>query len=183
MLLASIGQVANQAVLPLTPTSERPSTPIRKLYLFDYIVIARYSDLLVLACGSNDVSHNEASSVINAIKSTLKKNVNKRIILVHLPNRFDLSDWSCVNVEIRKTNEKLKRLSEQLGNVSLVQASKADSSLYTRHGMHLSLRGKQWLTSKILEAAVVMTTEQPPPPGCQEEQSTSTRFSTSISIY
>ncbi|KAG8251942.1 DEAD (Asp-Glu-Ala-Asp) box polypeptide 52 [Homalodisca vitripennis] len=87
--------------------------------------------------------------------------------------KFDLSDWSCVNVEIRKTNEELKRLSEQLGNVSLVQASKADRSLHTRHGMHLSLRGKQWLTSKILEAAVVMTTEQPPPPGCQEEQSTS----------
>ncbi|KAG8285542.1 hypothetical protein J6590_078146, partial [Homalodisca vitripennis] len=36
-LLTPIGQVANQAVLPLTPTSERPSTPIRKLYLFDYI--------------------------------------------------------------------------------------------------------------------------------------------------
>ncbi|KAG8245811.1 hypothetical protein J6590_098684 [Homalodisca vitripennis] len=35
-LLAPIGQVANQAVLPLTPTSERPTTPIRKLYLFDY---------------------------------------------------------------------------------------------------------------------------------------------------
>ncbi|KAG8284792.1 hypothetical protein J6590_095144 [Homalodisca vitripennis] len=35
-LLAPIGQVANQAVLPLTPTLERPSTPIRKLYLFDY---------------------------------------------------------------------------------------------------------------------------------------------------
>ncbi|KAG8256867.1 hypothetical protein J6590_061150 [Homalodisca vitripennis] len=133
-----------------------------------------HSDLLVLACGSNDVSHNEASSAINAIKSTLKKNINKRIILVDLPNRFDLSDWSCVNVEIRKTNEELKRLSEQLGNVSLVQASKADRSLHTRHGMHLSLRGKQWLTSKILKAAVVMTTEQPPPPGChQEEQSTS----------
>ncbi|KAG8249738.1 hypothetical protein J6590_015240 [Homalodisca vitripennis] len=82
-------------------------------------------------------------------------------------------DWSCVNVEIRKTNEELKRLSEQLGNMSLVQVSKADRSLHTRHGMHLSLRGKQWLTIKILEAAVVMTTEQPPPPGCQEEQSTS----------
>ncbi|KAG8298217.1 hypothetical protein J6590_018621 [Homalodisca vitripennis] len=133
-----------------------------------------HSDLLVLTCGSNDVSHNEASSAINAIKSTLKKNINKRIILVDLPNRFDLSDWSCVNVEIRKTNEELKRLSEQLGNVSLVQAyCKADRSLHTRHGMHLSLRGKQWLTSKILEAAVVMTTEQPTPPGCQEEHSTS----------
>ncbi|KAG8276251.1 hypothetical protein J6590_069476 [Homalodisca vitripennis] len=35
-LLAPIGQVANQAVLPLTPTSERPTPPIRKLYLFDY---------------------------------------------------------------------------------------------------------------------------------------------------
>ncbi|KAG8313804.1 hypothetical protein J6590_107051, partial [Homalodisca vitripennis] len=33
---APIGQVANQTVLPLTPTSEYPSTPIRKLYLFDY---------------------------------------------------------------------------------------------------------------------------------------------------
>ncbi|KAG8313893.1 hypothetical protein J6590_104708 [Homalodisca vitripennis] len=28
-LLAPIGQVANQAVLPLTPTSERPAPPIR----------------------------------------------------------------------------------------------------------------------------------------------------------
>ncbi|KAG8295556.1 mitochondrial fusion [Homalodisca vitripennis] len=29
-LLAPIGQVANQAVLPLTPKSERPAPPIRK---------------------------------------------------------------------------------------------------------------------------------------------------------
>ncbi|KAG8327066.1 hypothetical protein J6590_028209 [Homalodisca vitripennis] len=35
-LLAPIGQLANQAVLPLTPTSERPAPPIRKLYLFEY---------------------------------------------------------------------------------------------------------------------------------------------------
>ncbi|KAG8292196.1 hypothetical protein J6590_045866 [Homalodisca vitripennis] len=118
-------------------------------------------------CKSCQIYKNEIGNMMDSIRS-----LEAASEVLQKDNEL-LQDWSCVNVEIRKTNEELKRLSEQLGNVSLVQASKADRSLHTRHGMHLSLRGKQWLTSKILEAAVVMTTEQPPPPGCQEEQSTS----------
>ncbi|KAG8265087.1 hypothetical protein J6590_102891 [Homalodisca vitripennis] len=110
------------------------------------------NDVLAIACGSNDVFRNEAQRAIDAISETLDKYSGFRIVLVDLPTRHDLKNWSCVNKEIRKFNKNLETISQEFPNVSLVRASGADRYLHTRHGMHLNARGKYWLAKLICEA-------------------------------
>ncbi|KAG8309855.1 hypothetical protein J6590_075015 [Homalodisca vitripennis] len=95
-------------------------------------------DILVISCGTNDVARNE-----------------------DLPNRYDLASWSCVNAETRRVNIELKILCDVLENVTLLEASKADRQLHTRHGMHFNSKGKQWLMQRICEAVASMDGEQP----------------------
>lgn len=53
--------------------------------------------------------------------------------MIDLPNRYDLADWSCVNLETKKTNMTLTSLTEQFSNVTLVEASKASRDMHARH--------------------------------------------------
>ncbi|KAG8292786.1 hypothetical protein J6590_031765 [Homalodisca vitripennis] len=96
-------------------------------------------DLLVIVSGTNDIAGNEGGDALAKIKETLDK--------------YDLVDWSCVNLVTKKINEELKGLSEAYNNVTMVEASKAERHLHTSHGMHLNPKGKTWLAEKICEAA------------------------------
>ncbi|KAG8306599.1 hypothetical protein J6590_043400 [Homalodisca vitripennis] len=109
-------------------------------------------DVLAIACGSNDVSRNEAQNAINAIKETIVKYNNSRVVLMDLPFRHDLQTWSCVNEEVRQFNKKLETISQEFPNVYLVKLSRADRHVHTQHGMHLNVRGKHWLAGQIWEA-------------------------------
>lgn len=51
-----------------------------------------------------------------------------------LPHRYDLVEWSCVNSEVRKTNALIKDLSNKDSNVTVVEVSKAERKMHTRHG-------------------------------------------------
>ncbi|KAG8256865.1 hypothetical protein J6590_061148 [Homalodisca vitripennis] len=65
-------------------------------------------DVLVIISGTNDVAVNEAHAAVECIKETLDKTNDAKIVLVDLPLRYDLEEWSCVNEEIKKTNKLLK---------------------------------------------------------------------------
>ncbi|KAG8241929.1 hypothetical protein J6590_076048 [Homalodisca vitripennis] len=111
-----------------------------------------YEDTLVIISGTNDVATNDAQEATTSITSVLEKKPNHKVVLVELPHRYDLVDWSCVNKEVTRTNAQFKQLSEQLDNVTLVELSKAERSLHTRHGMHFNSRGKNWLAEQIAKA-------------------------------
>ncbi|KAG8307510.1 hypothetical protein J6590_020640, partial [Homalodisca vitripennis] len=121
-------------------------------------------DFLVIMCGTNDVARNEAEVLINNITNTLESVKEKKVILVDLPNRYDLAEWSCVNKETRKTNLVLKELSNGFGNVSFVEASVATKDMHTKHGMHFNAKGKDWLAGKIDEAVKSYTAQENPVP-------------------
>ncbi|KAG8300085.1 hypothetical protein J6590_085338 [Homalodisca vitripennis] len=110
-------------------------------------------DVLVIVSGTNYIARNEGGNALAKIKETLDKFSDKRIILVDLPTRYDLVDWSCVNLATKKINEELKGLSVAYNNVTMVEASKAERHLHTSHCMHLNPKGKIWLAEKICEAA------------------------------
>ncbi|KAG8298536.1 hypothetical protein J6590_010535 [Homalodisca vitripennis] len=118
-------------------------------------------DFLVIMCGTNDVARNKAEVLINNITNTLESVKEKKVILVDLPNRYDLAEWSCVNKETRKTDLVLKELSNGFGNVSLVEASVATKDMHTKHGMHFNAKGKDWLAGKIDEAVKSYSTRPP----------------------
>lgn len=108
-------------------------------------------DFLVIVSGTNDVAKNESHEVVSSITETLTQVKNKNVILVDLPNRFDLVDWSCVNTETRKTNYKLQELCAMYKNITIVEASSAERDMHTKHGLHLNIKGKKWLAQKIID--------------------------------
>lgn len=109
------------------------------------------TDVLVIACGTNDVAHNNARNALTTIKKTLERYKDLRIILLDLPNRYDLKSWSCVNEETRRTNKALEALSINFSNISLVKISSAQRHLHTQHGLHLNNLGKRWMARRIYE--------------------------------
>ncbi|KAG8300536.1 hypothetical protein J6590_073753, partial [Homalodisca vitripennis] len=117
-------------------------------------------DILVISCGTNDVARNEGNTMIDIVSNRLKNYKKSKVVLIDLPNRYDFASWSCVNAETRRVNIELKILCDGLENVTLVEASKADRQLHTRHGMHFNNKGKQWLVQKICEAVARMDGEQ-----------------------
>ncbi|RZF46633.1 hypothetical protein LSTR_LSTR015514 [Laodelphax striatellus] len=131
----------------------RPGAGIEQVLNRDNIVSEiENDDILVIFCGTNDVARNEAAKVIMGVKETVKYLKNNKIILIDIPNRYDLVKWSCVNKEVMNTNESLRSITREHSNVVLVEASKADRNLHTRHGMHFNNWGKRWLAERICTA-------------------------------
>ncbi|KAG8306131.1 hypothetical protein J6590_055104 [Homalodisca vitripennis] len=105
-----------------------------------------------LAYHINQKRKNETSEALEGLTHMLNKYQHTNIVLVDLPNRYDLKSWSCVNKEVRKTNISLEELCRQHPNVTLVKASEAERHFHTRQGMHYNYRGKVWLAEKISKA-------------------------------
>ncbi|KAG8332489.1 intercellular trafficking and secretion [Homalodisca vitripennis] len=133
-------------------------------------------DVLVICCGTNDVARNEADEVIEGVTNILDSAKETKVVIVNLPNRYDLVDWSCVNKAVRETNQRLQELSRKYENVILVEASKAERHWHTRQGLHLNHRGKKGLSEMIMEAVAAKqqrghpcreSDEQPTPPGTE----------------
>lgn len=144
-------------------------------------------DVVVVIAGSNDVAKNESSEAIREISSLLQLNAvngkpTSKIVLVDLPKRHDLVEWSCVNKEINKTNLALKELCNKQKNITLVNASKADRMYHTRHGMHLNVKGKKWLAEEIVKS-VKRLIEDSLNQSAEEEKTSEVTFSENLSCH
>lgn len=117
-------------------------------------------DFLVLVSGTNDVARNEADTVLKPITETLTNFSGINIIVVDIPHRFDLPDWSCLNKEIENTNIKLSLLSDEYTNAKVVKASEAGRNLHNRHGLHMNYRGKEWLAEMIAKTITAWNNSQ-----------------------
>lgn len=110
---------------------------------------ATKNDFIVIMGGTNDVAKNEANGAISILKHSLINHNNTNVIVVDVPFRHDLSVDSCVNKEIVVTNIKISKICKHFKNVHLLEASKLDRSLHTRHGLHLNNKGKDKLCQDI----------------------------------
>lgn len=108
---------------------------------------------MVIIAGSNDTARNEAQRAVDKIRETVTKYSEQQIILLEIPKRYDLENWSCVNTETKKTNSIYKTICDENSNVTLVEVSSAHRQFHTRHGQHLNKMGKQWLAQKIYQTA------------------------------
>lgn len=66
-------------------------------------------DILVIMCGTNNVAVDVASKATEHIENILKETSKKhRVVLVDLPQRYDLLGRSCVSEAVHSTNKQLK---------------------------------------------------------------------------
>jgi hypothetical protein len=57
-------------------------------------------DIVVLNAGANDVYRNNKGVALTLIPKFIQRNYGTNIIILDIPQRYDLSPFSCVNYEI-----------------------------------------------------------------------------------
>ena len=97
--------------------------------------------MLVLWGGTNDVSKNNSTKGLTQEINYLRSNQQTNSIVITVPHRFDLDYNSCVNTEVKMYNRRLINVTNYLNKVTLVNAV-TERKYYTRHGLHLNVRGK-----------------------------------------
>ena len=105
-------------------------------------------DAVVIWGGSNDIAKNNASTGMKHLLDLVINATHTNIILMSAPHRFDLIETSCVNLEIKNFNSKLRSKLKNIGKVKLIEVDK-DRTLFTGHGQHLNARGKENMAKKI----------------------------------
>jgi hypothetical protein len=63
-------------------------------------------DVIVLNTGANDVYRNASGSSLTQITKFIQRNYGTNIIITDIPQRYDLSPSTCVNLEIEEFNRK-----------------------------------------------------------------------------
>ena len=109
------------------------------------------SDFTILMIGANDVASNEAQSLLRTLKKYLTKNFHSDILLCTVPHRYDLSMKSIVNMEIMKTNSKIKQLCKVFKNVNILDISNLGRRFHTSNGQHFNVMGKRYITQRMIE--------------------------------
>jgi hypothetical protein len=68
--------------------------------------------------------------------------------VISAPQRYDLSQTSCVNQEVKVFNRKLCKYLKAYKNTLIVEVD-SNRDYYTRHGLHLNRKGKELIAKKI----------------------------------
>jgi len=67
-----------------------------------------------------------------------------------VPRRHDLESNSCVNDEVKVYNGKLKKHLKVFDNTCVLEVD-TDRDLFTRHGLHMNLKGKEQIACVIYD--------------------------------
>jgi hypothetical protein len=105
-------------------------------------------DMVVVWGGMRDVSRNEAIVGVSHIRKFVEKYNNTNVLEMELPDRCDLSASSCVNVQCKSFNRKLRKYMQPFKHASVVEIY-CNRDHYTRHGLHLNHKGKGFSAKQI----------------------------------
>ena len=116
-------------------------------------------DITVFCGGANDVSKNNSQEGLKHIVNYVKMNNHTNIILLSVPHRHDLSQWSCVNSEVIAFNRKLEKLMKPYKHVMVVKVE-LDGKFFTRHGLHMNNLDKGRIALKRANAVTTILQKQ-----------------------
>ena len=112
-------------------------------------------DVVVVWGGTRDVGKNETDKGLRQIRNFVENHKQTNVIVMSVPYRHDLESSSCVNHEVKVYNRKLKNNLKLFDNTCVLEVD-TDCELYTRHGLHMNLKGKERIARKIAEAIKAM---------------------------
>jgi lysophospholipase L1-like esterase len=119
--------------------------------LKDTSTTLKKKDIIVFCGGSNDVARNQSRKGLRYIANFVRKCAHTNVVLLSVPHRHDLADWSCVNNEINTFNRKMLKMTKCYNHVTVLN-SEQNREHFTRHGMHLNKKGKAEIAKRIIEA-------------------------------
>jgi hypothetical protein len=108
----------------------------------------RLQDIIVLTTGANDAYRNAKGLALTQITKFIQRNYIANIIIIDIPQRYDLSPSSRINLETEEFNRKLKKITTLNNHVSLLETN-FKRECFTRHGLHWNSLGR-FLVVKLL---------------------------------
>ena len=106
------------------------------------------NDVLAIRGGANDVAENNTKEGLRQILNFVRTNNHTNIVLLCLPYRHDLIDWSCVNKEITVFNRKLLKIMKCYEHVTVIQHD-LNRDMFTKHGLHLNALERELIVKHI----------------------------------
>jgi hypothetical protein len=76
----------------------------------------------------------------------VKESKDANTVLINAPHRHNLIPESCVNKEVWKYNRLMRKVAKLYTNVQLLEVD-LNRSHFTRHGMHINSKGKDFFIS------------------------------------
>ena len=73
------------------------------------------------------------------------------VLVVNVPNIFDLGAYSCVNYEVNTFNRILDKHTKSFQNATTVEVT-SDRDHFTKHGLHLNRKGKEQAEKTIVSS-------------------------------
>jgi hypothetical protein len=101
------------------------------------------NDFLIVCSGMNDIDRNFPSIAFKNITNFIKSVNHTNILLICVPYRRDLEDYSHVNSKIKLLNSKLSKLAKIFKHVNIIEVDN-NRFLFTKHGLHLNESGKKY---------------------------------------
>ena len=119
----------------------------------------RSKDVMVLSGGTNDVCRNNSQDALKHITTFVKANGRTNIIILCVPHRHNLPEWSCVNKEVEAFNRKLVKLMKPYKHVTVVKVD-LDREFFTRHGQHMNNLGNKKIALSIARVVTDLFSNQ-----------------------
>jgi len=114
-----------------------------------------HKDVMILWGGANDVYKNNSCDALKQLTDFMGKNKHTNIIILCIPHRHDLPEWSCVNKGIQAFNRALMKLMKPYKHVTVVQVDPT-RIYYTRHGQHMNNLGKERIALSLVNVITDM---------------------------
>ncbi|KAG8320702.1 hypothetical protein J6590_062593 [Homalodisca vitripennis] len=109
------------------------------------------SDCFVLIAGTNDVAAGDQRNIYGHLEERIvSKPPEGRLIVATLPHRHDLPVNHAINEEVVLVNAYIEELAIR-HNIQVL--NKTSQRYFTRHGLHLTMKGK-WLLAKVIVKAL-----------------------------
>jgi hypothetical protein len=107
-------------------------------------------DLIIFLGSTNDISRNEVQKGLRSLKNFTQRTINKNLILLGAPHRYDLPPQSRINTEVKLYNKRLQSL-VSVSNHVRVLSMPTERRHHTRHGLHLNKKGRDWVVNNIIK--------------------------------
>ena len=93
------------------------------------------------------MTKNNSQDALKYVTNFVKVNSHTNI-LICVPHRHDLREWSCLNSEVKALNRKLVKLMKPYKHVTVVKVH-LDRKFFTKQGRRMSNLGKEKIALKI----------------------------------
>ncbi|KAG8302845.1 hypothetical protein J6590_023188 [Homalodisca vitripennis] len=117
----------------------------------------------VLMAGTNDLAVGKQNKIYSHLETYITaRPINTDIVLVTLPHRHDLEPDHSIHDETALVNAYIEELAIR-HNIKVLNFNRIGRRHFTRHGMHLSMRGKRILAGMIVESLALLIPVPPEP--------------------